>query len=340
MLAFSPIVLPLNSCSSKIEVPLLLNLAAIATAPDQLHPLIQFSNIKIIESMRSSLILFAGLFLSLPLFGQSGYLQGTPKLAYWQVGKKKEVVIILHGGPCVEHSYLRPELDRLQEHARLIYFDQRGCGLSEQADRYFWQDQVADLKRMIRKHGRGKKVFLAGSSWGSLLALLYTYEHPEDVKGLILSGLVNWMGKALDPAQTLGMVANMPPGLPKMKLRTHNLREQRLTEEYYDGTLVKKWVTVEKPVTQNHGDMSHQPVSSMQTAPAFEKLRSIKTPALIFNGAEDCKYYRAVNRYLEVLPHAEIVYFERACHDPWFSDPEQFSARCGEFINEIRQELP
>ena len=35
-------------------------------------------------------------------------------------------IIVLHGGPDFDHTYLRPELDRLADQARLIYYDQRG----------------------------------------------------------------------------------------------------------------------------------------------------------------------------------------------------------------------
>lgn len=42
-------------------------------------------------------------------------------------------IIVLHGGPDFETSYLLPDLDRLSDSYRLIYYDQRGRGKS--ADR-------------------------------------------------------------------------------------------------------------------------------------------------------------------------------------------------------------
>src|SRR6476646_9610544 len=35
-------------------------------------------------------------------------------------------IIVLHGGPDFDHSYLLPDLDRLSDAFRLIYYDQRG----------------------------------------------------------------------------------------------------------------------------------------------------------------------------------------------------------------------
>jgi pimeloyl-ACP methyl ester carboxylesterase len=42
-------------------------------------------------------------------------------------------IIVLHGGPDFDHSYLLPELDRLSDSFHLIYYHQRGRGRS--ADR-------------------------------------------------------------------------------------------------------------------------------------------------------------------------------------------------------------
>jgi proline iminopeptidase len=35
-------------------------------------------------------------------------------------------IIVLHGGPDFDHGYLLPDLDRLSDAFRLIYYDQRG----------------------------------------------------------------------------------------------------------------------------------------------------------------------------------------------------------------------
>ena len=39
-------------------------------------------------------------------------------------------IIVLHGGPDFDHSYFLPDLDRLSDAYRLIYYDQRGRGKS------------------------------------------------------------------------------------------------------------------------------------------------------------------------------------------------------------------
>jgi proline iminopeptidase len=39
-------------------------------------------------------------------------------------------IVVLHGGPEFDHAYFLPELDRLADSFRLIYYDQRGRGRS------------------------------------------------------------------------------------------------------------------------------------------------------------------------------------------------------------------
>jgi pimeloyl-ACP methyl ester carboxylesterase len=132
------------------------------------------------------------LFLALghaPASGQS-VLPGEPAIAYWQIGEPSSdrVIVVVHGGAGVPHDYLRPEWDALAPLGRVVYYDQRGCGLSARPGSYTWQDHVADLERLIAQVSPGRPVVLAGSSWGSTLAAIYAKEHPADVQALVLSG--------------------------------------------------------------------------------------------------------------------------------------------------------
>jgi len=43
-------------------------------------------------------------------------------------------LLVLHGGPGLDHGYFRPWLDPLAERLRLVYVDQRGHGRSDPVD--------------------------------------------------------------------------------------------------------------------------------------------------------------------------------------------------------------
>jgi proline iminopeptidase len=97
-------------------------------------------------------------------------------------------MIVLHGGPDFDISYLLPELDRLSDRFHLIYYDQRGRGRSADSvnpEDVTLESEMVDLDE-VREHFHLDKVVLLGHSWGTVLALEYALRHPERVSRLVL----------------------------------------------------------------------------------------------------------------------------------------------------------
>src|ERR1700730_14951859 len=97
-------------------------------------------------------------------------------------------IIVLHGGPDFDHSYLLPELDRLSDSFRLIYYDQRGRGQSAdgvQPEDVTLASDIADLER-LRQYFELDLVVLLWHSWGTVLALEYALRYPQRVSRMIL----------------------------------------------------------------------------------------------------------------------------------------------------------
>src|SRR3954464_6135458 len=75
---------------------------------------------------------------------------GSASLYAREIGRG-EPMIVLHGGPDFDQSYLLPEMDRLANPFRLIYYDQRGRGKSAdgvQPDDVSLASDVDDLDRV------------------------------------------------------------------------------------------------------------------------------------------------------------------------------------------------
>jgi len=97
-------------------------------------------------------------------------------------------VIILHGGPDFNHDYFLPEMDRLSDTFRLIYYDQRGRGKSVgsvQPEDVTIQTEIEDLED-LRITFQLETVAVLGHSWGGLLAMEYVIRHPGRVSHMIL----------------------------------------------------------------------------------------------------------------------------------------------------------
>src|SRR5437016_1513489 len=91
----------------------------------------------------------------------SSPMQGSPievfakvknaDLYYCEIGEGSPL-IVLHGGPEFDHSYLRPGMDMLADSFHLIYYDQRGRGRSSgECENISVESEIADLEN-IREH--------------------------------------------------------------------------------------------------------------------------------------------------------------------------------------------
>jgi proline iminopeptidase len=96
-------------------------------------------------------------------------------------------VVLLHGGPGGTHHGFHPEFSRARSFARLIYYDQRGCGLSDykKGPGYTLAQAVDDLENLRLALNIEKWVVL-GWSYGGLLGQHYALKYPGSVLGLIL----------------------------------------------------------------------------------------------------------------------------------------------------------
>jgi proline iminopeptidase len=119
---------------------------------------------------------------------REGYLPvEKAEIFYRDIGQGPPI-IVLHGGPDFDHTYLLPDLDRLSDSFRLIYYDQRGRGKSArnvEPEDVTIQSEVEDLEA-VREYFRFESAALLGHSWGGVLALEYAIRHADRVSHLIL----------------------------------------------------------------------------------------------------------------------------------------------------------
>lgn len=108
-------------------------------------------------------------------------------------GSKKDnasVFISLHGGPGSGSSDSNKDLYD-PENDKVLFFDQRGCGLSKpygSLDNNTTEHLINDINLVSKAHNLSKFT-LVGGSWGSTLALAYALEHPDNVNSLVIRGV-------------------------------------------------------------------------------------------------------------------------------------------------------
>ena len=92
------------------------------------------------------------------------------------------VVIVVHGGPGVDYRYLL-NLQALSDEYYVVFYDQRGTGLSPKVDpsEITLDSAIEDLDRIVEHYGNGNPVNLVGHSWGGILATAYVGRYPENL---------------------------------------------------------------------------------------------------------------------------------------------------------------
>ena len=98
------------------------------------------------------------------------------------------IVIVLHGGPGNDFAYIL-DLQELSDEYFVVFYDQRGSGLSERVDAedITMENFYKDLDGVVDYYSKGEKVNLIGHSWGAMLASGYVGLHPEKVDKLVLA---------------------------------------------------------------------------------------------------------------------------------------------------------
>ena len=124
---------------------------------------------------------------------QKGHLGvGDGHSIYWEDwgNRKATPIFSLHGGPGAgfndKHKFLfDPKIHRV------IFHDQRGSGKSTpfaETKHNTTQDLIGDIEK-LRKHLHIDNMYVAGGSWGSALALLYSLAHPKRVLRMLIWGV-------------------------------------------------------------------------------------------------------------------------------------------------------
>lgn len=104
---------------------------------------------------------------------------------------QNSMLVILHGGPGSDYRYLLNCKEFASKGYFVIFYDQRGSGLSTRhtTNSYSVQLMIDDLRAVIAhyKTSASQKIFLLGHSWGAILATAYINQYPQAVNGVVLA---------------------------------------------------------------------------------------------------------------------------------------------------------
>jgi pimeloyl-ACP methyl ester carboxylesterase len=196
---------------------------------------------------------------------------------------------------------------------RVATFDLLGQGNSDKPSLFIGQDdQVAVLRDLVDELGN-HPVFLAGISFGAVIALRYAIAHSDRIAGLVpmsafaeLTPQLLMLGNALRTGLILGGTTYLQDLLFPM-----NLSDDYITERFDRLADAKRkgWLINDLYALQNLME------SFLDFKPLTPQLPSISAPTMIMNGEFDFFTPRKLHESLRThIPDSALIIIQRVYH--------------------------
>jgi len=124
------------------------------------------------------------------------------RLYIWERGHGRDTVVVLNGGFGQDITYMLPAFMQVEDRYKVIFYDPRGALRSTCPDSAIsLQKHVDDLDR-IRVALGINRMNIAGHSMGTVLAMNYLTQHPDNVGAVALLGAIPARSEPRDSGTT------------------------------------------------------------------------------------------------------------------------------------------
>jgi len=259
--------------------------------------------------------------------------------------RRRPVRYALHGGPGLDHTYLRPWLDALARDAALVYVDLRGHGRSSpppDGDGYTLAGAADDLAALALARG-DPPIDVVAHDFGAAVALHLAARHPASVRRLVL------VNPLRDAAQVRAIAERSRAALGEegwrrvLALTTAQgtLRDRRSLPELFRRLGPMWWHRPpdEAVITAMAQRMVYRPESDAGFLQAIQRWDArllapeVRCPVRVLAGASDRTFLPTESHALaEALPHGSFERLEEAGHLPFIEQSERFLRATERFL--------
>ena len=285
-----------------------------------------------------------------------------PVSLYARAVGEGQPVIVLHGGPDFDHSYLLPDLDRFKDRFRLIYYDQRGRGRSANGvspDEVTLGSDVEDIDRVRQHFGLDAPVLL-GHSWGTVLALEYALRYPTRVSRLILMNsapasandavllrkyYLQKVGADMDRQRAIVAGAAYQSGDPETvaaRYRIHFKPALKRSEDYEKlmSTMKAGFVRQGKEGILKARAVEDRLMRDSWELPGYDlhpKLRQLRIPTLVITGDHDFIPLDVAEHITAAIPGARLVTIKDCGHFAYLECAADLRGAVDDFFRSARR---
>ncbi|RYE25090.1 MAG: alpha/beta fold hydrolase [Sphingobacteriales bacterium] len=281
-----------------------------------------------------------------------GFKQVNGTQLYCKVIGEGEPLLIVHGGPSMNHDYLLPQLEPLAAKYKLIFYDQRASGRSpippDSNRDISYRIMVDDIEALRNAFGI-KKLNILAHSWGAKLAVNYALQYPEYVGKLIFVSPITFSHEydSIQIATIASRTTEMDKdarkklvGSPGFMKGDMNVYEQVLllmykTSFYDTANLRKLNIVLNDDFYHTNAVLSRGLLTDQDRYDRnyYHSLKKIKAPLLIIQGAVDNIPIAAGERLKASVANGKLVVFDKSGHFPFIEEQDKFLKEVAAFMD-------
>jgi proline iminopeptidase len=282
-----------------------------------------------------------------------GYIPVKDGKIFYKAFGSGTPVLVLHGGPGLDHAYLLPQLQELAKDHRVIFYDQRGSGKSLDTPldaEHINITQFTDDVEAVRKELKIDHFALIGHSWGGLLAMSYAVKYPDHLSQLILvtpapasvSGQEGFMKEFTKRTQSIAKeIAPLFDGEAFKKLNATEISDlYRNTFRVYfynPGDVDALTLQFNVPSARSGFKVNELMLKSCwlhKGCAILPQLSSIKTPTLMIYGTGDLVPVSSGNEINKAIFGSHIIFIKECGHFPYIEKPDELFGAIREFLKD------
>jgi proline iminopeptidase len=251
--------------------------------------------------------------------------------------RERPTVVLLHGGPGgYDHSYFKPDFERLTEVAQVVYVDVSGHGRSQLADPATWTFELAadDVQAFCDAVGIAPIVY--GHSLGAMIAAAYAARHPDHPRALVLqSGMGRYdLQRIVEGFRRFG-----GDEVAAIAERSYGGTPPEVTPEEWERCRVvfgPRVLSDDERKRMLSVDLGEPALEQLRSFDVLDGLAAVRCQTLVCVGELDpVTPVAAAEELAAALPNSRLEVIGGAGHWTWKDAPDRYWPLLTEFVSRV-----